>query len=92
MDEEVIEEILWTDSAKSSFSKITEYLYKEWTEKEVEKFISATNKMVDKLKRFPEICRPSAKQKNVRIGILNKHTQIIYHYNPGEKTIVILLF
>lgn len=40
MAEEVIGEILWTDSAKTSFSKIIDYLHTEWTEKEVGKFIN----------------------------------------------------
>ena len=37
------------------------------------------------------MCRPSVK-KNVRITLLNKHTQIIYHYKPGKQQICILLF
>jgi len=39
MAEEVIGEILWTDSAKKSFNKIIEYLETNWTEREVSKFI-----------------------------------------------------
>ena len=38
------------------------------------------------------MCRPSLKRKNVRIGIINKHTQVVYHYQPRKKEIVILLF
>lgn len=92
MAEEVIGEILWTDSAKTSFSKIIDYLHTEWTEKEVGKFINETVYLLSNLKRYPEMCRPSAKKKNVRIGIINKHTQIVYHYQPRKKQIVVLLF
>ena len=92
MDEAIIIEIVWTDSAKVTFDKIVEYLYKEWTEKEVEKFISRVTKMLETLKRYLEICRPSTKRKNVRIGIVNKHTQIVYHHMPQKKRIEILLF
>lgn len=92
MADEVIGEILWTDSAKHTFNKIVEYLREEWTEKEAQKFIDAATKMLSTLKRYPEICRPSLKRKNVRIGILNKHTQIIYHFKPGKKQLKILLF
>ena len=77
MGEEVIEEILWSDSAKRSFNNIIEYLHKEWTEKEVQKFIDVTTEMIFSLKRYPEMCRPSLKRKYVRIGILNKKTQLI---------------
>jgi plasmid stabilization system protein ParE len=92
MGEEVIEEILWTDSAKSTFNNIVEYLRKEWSEREVQKFVNNTLEMISTLKRYPEMCRPSLKRKNVRIGILNKHTQLIYHYKPGKKKLEILLF
>lgn len=92
MAEEVVQEILWTDTAKISFSKIVEYLEYAWTEREVEKFVSRVSEMIATLKRYPEMCRPSNKRKNVRIAILDKHTQIVYHYKPRKKQIEILLF
>jgi plasmid stabilization system protein ParE len=92
MAEEVIEYVIWTDSARFSFNSIVEYLVKEWSEKEMKNFIESTNKMLSVLKRHPEMCRPSLKRKYVRLGVLNKHTQIIYYYKPGEKQITILLF
>src|ERR1700722_14553011 len=92
MAEEVVGEIQWTDSAKISFSKIIEYLKTEWTEKEVGKSVNQTADLLSNLKRYPEMCRPSTKRKNVRIGIINKHTHIVYHYQPRKKQIVVLLF
>jgi plasmid stabilization system protein ParE len=92
MAEEIVGEILWTDSAKISFSKIIEYLKTEWTEKEVGKFVNQTADLLSNLKSHPEMCRPSTKRKNVRIGIINKHTHIVYHYQPRKKQIVVLLF
>ena len=71
MDEEVIDALFWTDCARLSFNSIVEYLVKEWSEKEVKKFIESTNKMLSVLKRHPEICRPSIKRKYVRF--------ILYH-------------
>jgi hypothetical protein len=38
------------------------------------------------------MCRPSQKRKNVRIAILNKHTQMVYHFKPRKKQLQILLF
>lgn len=92
MAEEIVLDIFWTDSAKTSFGKIVDYLRQEWTEREVEKFVSRTAEMLSTLKRYPEMCRPSAKRRNVRIGILDKHTQLIYHYKPRKKQIEVLLF
>lgn len=92
MDEEIALEIFWTDSAKTSFNDIIKHLQEKWSDKEVEQFISRTDEMLSLLQRYPEMCRPSMKRKNVRIGILNKHTQLVYHYRPRKKQIEILLF
>lgn len=89
---EVVKEILWTDIAKTSFRNITEYLRVEWSEREVEKFLMRTNETLITLKSYPEMCRPSLKRKNVRICILNKHTQLVYHYALAKRKITILLF
>lgn len=89
---ETVREILWTISAKSSFDNIVEYLRKQWGEKEVDNFLTRVDDFTITLKKYPEMCRPSLKRKNVRIGILDKHTQIIYHFTPGKTQIKILLF
>jgi len=84
--------ILWADSAKLTFNNIVEYLRKEWTEKEVEKFINSTTEWLSTLKRYPEMCRPSLKRKNVVSASLTSNTQIVYHYKPRKKQIELLLF
>ncbi len=88
----VVDEVLWTDDAKPSFEKIIHWLYEKWTQKEVDKFLHRIEKMMITLQCYPESCRPSLKRKHVRICILNKHSQLIYYYNPKKKQIVVLLF
>ena len=92
MAEIIIEEIQWTESAKLSFSKIVAYLKENWTEREIAKFVKRTDEVLSTLKRYPEMCRPSLKRKYVRIALLNKHTQMVYHYKPGAKKIEVVLF
>lgn len=89
---EVVEDIVWSDSAKMSFDKIIDYLEKNWTKKEIEIFLNRTEEVLFTLKRYPEMCRPSGKRKNVRIALLNKHTQMFYHFKPRKKQIEVLLF
>jgi len=84
MAEEVVLQVAWANSAKTSFNHIVEYLQSEWTEKETTKFINRTAEMIATLKRYPEMCRPSVKRKNVRIALLNKHTQLVYQYKPKK--------
>jgi plasmid stabilization system protein ParE len=92
MAEQIVKEILWTDTAKITFSKIVRYLQEEWSEKEAGNFINTTNALLATLQQHPEMCRPSGKRKNVRIAILDKHTQLVYHYKPRKKQIEVLLF
>ncbi len=92
MAEEIVREIYWTDSAKTTFNNIAEYLRREWTESAAEKFMNRTTEVLTTLKSYPEMCRPSNKRKNVRIALLNKHTQLVYHYKPRKKQIEVLLF
>ena len=63
MAEEIIEEVLWTDSAKKTFNSIVEYLKKEWSDREVEKFVNRTFDFLSTIQRYPEMCRPSVKRK-----------------------------
>ena len=85
-------EVLWTPSAINSFDQIVQYLDENWTAKEVSKFVKRTAGVIDMLKRYPEMCSPSKKRKNVRISILNKHTKMAYHYKPRKKQLEILHF
>ncbi len=90
--EEEVRTVLWSETAKKSFAGIIEYLEKEWSEKEIQKFLTRTEEVLNLLKRYPEMNQPSSKRKNVRIVILNKHTKLVYHYLPKKKQITILLF
>ena len=87
-----IEKIVWTTKALNTYNSIINYLEKEWTEKEVQNFISETNSLILRLTRYPEIGRPSQKRKNTRIYLLNKHTTLTYHFSARKTQITILLF
>lgn len=64
-------------------SVLLEYLRKEWSETEVEKFLKRVDKFINTIQKYREMCRSSLKRKNLRIGILDKHTQLIYYFKPG---------
>ena len=60
--------------------------------KEVQKFTGNVTAFLSALKQHPEMCRPSTKRKHVRVGILSRPTQLVYHYNTGTKQIQIYFF
>lgn len=92
MVEAVVQSVSWSTGAKTSFNKIVEYLANNWSQKEIANLITRTEEIIAVLKSYPEIGRPSAKRKGVRIFLLNRHTQLIYFYKPLKKQIVILHF
>ncbi len=92
MAEEVVQAVSWSAGAKTSFNKIIEYLAAYWSPKEIENLVIRTEKIITVLKSYPDMGRPSAKRKGVRIFLLDRHTQIIYFYKPLKKEIVILHF
>lgn len=92
MDEKVVRDILWTDRAKSTFESVVNYLSIEWSEKEVKNFIQSTNELTAAIQYYPEMFKASRKHKNIRIGLITKHTQLVYHYKPKKRQIVILYF
>ncbi len=90
--EEVVTTIEWADDAKTSFDNIIRYLESEWTEKEIAKFIARTEEVLHLIRRYPEMNRPSLKQKNARLVIINKHAKLAYFYKPGKNLVTLLLF
>ena len=92
MDEKIVEEVLWTDMAKSTFDSVVTYLSIEWSEKEVRNFIQRTNDLISAIQYYPELFKLSHKRTNIRIGLITRHTQLIYHYKPKKRQIVILYF
>jgi plasmid stabilization system protein ParE len=77
---------------KHPLTKSFEYLAENWSSKEIGNLIERTEKTIAVLKCYPEMGRPSAKRKGVRIFLLDRHTQLIYFYKPLKKEIVILHF
>ena len=56
------------------------------------KFCNPCRRNVVHLETLPGDVPPINQKKNVRIGILDKHTQLVYHYKPKKRLIEVLLF
>lgn len=71
-------EIIWTAEANSNLDTIVQYLRSEWTEKEVQKFITKLNKAILLIASRPQLFRLTNKRKGLRKFVLTKHTSIFY--------------
>lgn len=81
--------IVWTDLAIDDFSENINYLEKEWTEKEVEKFIKKSYEILDKLSKGNFRFKPTAYKNVFQIVIVK---QITLFYKMEDNAILLLRF
>lgn len=82
--------ITWTPRAEQGYDKIIEYLEKNWTDKEISKFIVETKMFLKLLENNPYLLEPSETRKNVFRGPLNRLTVLTYRIKPLKKQIELL--
>ena len=70
-------EVRWTQESIDTFNKIIEYLEKDWSQKEIENFINATEIVVKFISENPKMFRKTNK-KNVREALITPHNLMIY--------------
>ncbi len=85
-------EIIWSPEADETFKRNIDYLGEEWGDKEIEKYISETQKIIARLQIFPESYPQSSKSKKYRKARLNKYIALFYTYNKRKKSIMIVTF
>ena len=84
--------IIWLPEADETFARNVDYLSREWSDKEVEKFVLQTQRVLKRLLIFPESYQQGTKNKKYRKARLNKYTVLFYHYSKTKKTITLVTF
>lgn len=84
--------IIWTYTAKKTFTKIIEYLFENWTVKEVQKFADETRTTLRQIEENPYMFKASKKKNNIRIGFVNKLVSLFYRVRPRKDEIELLRF
>jgi len=70
--------VIWSPEATEFFELVIEYLENNWTEKEVEHFIKATEKVIEIISAQPKLYRAAKKKKNVHEALITKHNLMLY--------------
>lgn len=70
-------EIRWTPEAIETFERVIEYLKDEWSEKEIENFVTATDKVIEYISDHPGMFRKT-EHKNMREALVTPHNLLIY--------------
>lgn len=81
-------DVLWSQESKEQFERITSYLRAEWTQKEVNKFISKLKDFEKIVALFPEIYTESTS--GLRRAVLTKHNSAIYRIDRKTHLIRII--
>ncbi len=81
----------WTQEAEDSFEAVIEYLENKWSEKEVRNFVRKTNEVIKQIEKHPYQYRASS-FKNMRIAVITKHNNLIYHVNEDAEIIDLFTF
>lgn len=81
--------ISWTQQAKISYINIIEYLQKEWTNKEIVKFVDRTENTLNIISKNPALFVRSQK-KDIHKGFINKQISLYYKIHKDE--IILLTF
>ncbi len=79
--------IFWTKEAVQNLEEIIDYLFTNWTHREVENFKSKLSKQIDLIERNPRMFPISPFQPRLRKAVLSKQTSVFYEI--GDNVIYI---
>jgi len=81
--------IRWSKESKFKFDRIILYLRREWTNKEVHKFIVNIRNFEHLVVKFPELYAESNKERGLRRAVLSKHNSVIYKIDKNKSLIMV---
>lgn len=76
--------ILWTDTAKETYSYVLDFLDETWGSKHVNNFINRSEKILNLLSKNPLIFKSITQDTSVRKGILHQNCSFLYRVNKNR--------
>jgi len=83
-------QIIWTKRAAAGYDRIINYLQENWTDREIIKFITETDRFFELLLQHPEILQKTSKHKNLYRGPINRLTILTYRVKPKSRQIELI--
>lgn len=85
--------ISWTKRAWLTYEANINYLEKEWTEREIRKFILLIERKITNISTHPWLGSSRNKREpNIRHTLVHKRVALIYKYKPLKDEIELLIF
>ena len=88
----MVQKIIWSNLAIRTYIGNIDYLQQEWTQKEIDNFINATERKLALLKLQPTIGALTNKRLHIRKTLIGKRILLIYRYKPRKEEIELLHF
>lgn len=83
--------IIWSPEAEKTFEEIIHYLEINWSEKEIKKLITSTEKTIFLLQQNPFLFRGSEKE-NIYEALIGKQNLLLYQIIENSKKVELLSF
>lgn len=80
-------EVVWTENAIESFCKVVDYLFDNWSIEAIETFELETDKVIERVASFNQIC-PDSKLFGYRKCVIDHQNSMIYHIVNNKLLIV----
>lgn len=84
--------IVWTPQAEKGLNDVITFLEKEWSAKEILSLEQNLKTFLNRISKYPKICPPTNKFKNIHKGLVDKNNYIIYRIHTKKKQIEIINF
>ena len=78
----------WSEEAIRNLDGIIDYLKREWTDKEIIKFVSKLDKAINLISTNPNLFRLTNKRKNIRRCVLMKQVSIYFRHTEDSVYII----
>jgi len=76
--------VVWSQKARQTFLEIINYLQTNWTDREVNSFVKATDRIVDLASTYPNLFSLTGKKKNTHRSVISKHTSLFYRVKKNR--------
>ena len=84
--------IVWSTKAVKTYNANLDYLFKEWTEREVNKFMKSAHDNLQLIEGQPGICFVLNQKKNIRGTLVHKKITLVYRLRPLKREIGLVTF
>lgn len=83
--------IIWLPKAEERLKEIVDYLEQNWSEKEIQKFLKRTVRVLHFISENPFMYRRSAK-KHIHEALITKHNMLIYRIKNDTEVELLTIF